>query len=416
MSTAIAGLRERVRSLHLRKLTLTAAAVLVAAGGLWLFAFKGAAPEARASVRPAVATAGTFRPSDSQWSTFVVQDVQERVFQTEITTEGKIAVDEDHATPVFSPFGGRISKLLVAAGDVVTAGQPLFVVEAADFVQAQNDFIGALTASNKAQSQVTLTRTVEHRLHDLYDAKAAALKDWQQAQADAAAAENDMRSARATLEAARNRLRILGKTDGEIDAFRDTGIISPQATVFSPIAGTVLQRKAGPGQFITAGATDPVFLIGDTGTVWLAGFVREADAQKVEVGQTLRFTMLAEPERTREARVSYVATNLDPNSRRLLVRAVIPNGDGKLKPEMFANVSLFVGSAAPSLAVPRDAVIREGSATRVWTASNDHVLSARQIEVGLAQGGLLQVTRGLARNDKVITRGSLFIDRAASGS
>ena len=412
-----ARLRERFRSLRLRKLTLTLAGLFAAACGLWIFGlpFKQGTQEAKALARPTV-PAGVFRPTDSQWSTLAVQQVQERVFQTEIVTEGKVAVDEDHATPVFSPFGGRISKLLVAPGDVVSAGQPLFVVEAADFVQAQNDFIGAMTTSNKAQSQVTLTKTVERRLHDLYDAKAAALKDWQQAQADAAAADNDLRSAKATLEAARNRLRILGKTDDEIDAFRDTGLISPQATVFSPIAGTVLQRKAGPGQFIVAGATDPVFLIGDTATVWLTAFVREADAQKVAVGQTIRFSVLAEPEQQREATIAYVATNLDPTSRRLAVRAVIRNGNGKLKPEMFANVGIFTGSAAPSLAVPKDAVIYEGSAARVWTASNDHILSTRKIQVGLAQGGLLQVTSGLDRSDKVITKGSLFIDRAASGS
>jgi cobalt-zinc-cadmium efflux system membrane fusion protein len=178
----------------------------------------------------------------------------------------------------------------------------------------------------------------------------------------------------------------------------------------------VLQRKAGPGQFIVAGATDPVFLIGDTGTVWLAAFVREADAQKVAVGQTIRFSVLAEPEQQREAKIAYVATNLDPTSRRLMVRAVIDNADGRLKPEMFANAGIFVGSAAPSLAIPKDAVIYEGSATRVWTASGDRALSVRKIQVGLAQGGLLQVTGGLNPDDSVITRGSLFIDRAASSN
>jgi cobalt-zinc-cadmium efflux system membrane fusion protein len=118
----------------------------------------------------------------------------------------------------------------------------------------------------------------------------------------------------------------------------------------------------------------------------------------------------------REAKVSYVATNLDPTSRRLLVRGVIANADGKLKPEMFANVGISVGSAAPSLAVPREAVIYEGNTARVWTAANDHTLTTRQIQIGLSQGGLLQVTSGLDQGDRVVTKGSLFIDRAASGS
>jgi len=388
-----------------------------AGASLWFFrAFRSGAPDARPEINQSERP-NTFRPTPAQWATLVVQDVQERLFQNEIVTEGKIVVDEDHATPVFSPFGGRLFRLLVAPGDAVTAGQPLFVVEAADFVQAQNDLISALAGANKAQSQVTLTKSVERRLHDLFDAKAAALKDWQQAQADATAAENNFRSAAATLEAARNRLRILGKTDTEIDAFRDTGDISPQATVFSPIGGTVLQRKAGPGQFIVAGAANPIFLIGDIRTVWLAAFIREADAQRVEVGQTLRFTVLADPDRPREAKINYVASSLDPGSRRLAVRAVVPNGDGKLKPEMFANVSVLVGSSGSAPAVPKEAVIYEGSLARVWVVSDGNTLSVRPVTIGMTLGGLVQVTSGLGSNEKVLVKGSVFIDRAAnSGS
>jgi cobalt-zinc-cadmium efflux system membrane fusion protein len=380
-------------------------------GSIW----KGSAPVAKASTG-VERVADTFHPTASQWATLSVANVQQEIFQTEVATEGKIAVDEDHATPVFSPFGGRLAKLLVAPGDTVKAGELLFVVEAADSVQAQNDFMTAVSTLNKARAQVRLTQSVERRLRDLYDLKAIALKDWQQAQADAAGAENDLRSAETALEASRNKLRIVGKTDAEIDAFRESGRISPLANVFAPIAGTVIQRRAGPGQFVVAGSADPVFIIGDVGTVWLAAFVREAEARKIEVGQTVNFTVMAEPEQVREAKVSYVATSLDATSHRLLVRATVDNRDGKLKPEMFANVSIFTGSAAPSLAVPRDAVIYEGNAARVWAVADDRTLSLRVIRTGLTQGRLLQVLNGLAPSDRIVTRGSLFIDRAAGAT
>src|SRR6185369_8965908 len=86
-----------------------------------------------------------YTPSPAEWASLTIQPVTERAFRAEHVTEGKIAVDEDRSTPVFSPYAGRVTKLMARPGDSVTQGQPLFVIEAADTVQAQNDFIAAMT-------------------------------------------------------------------------------------------------------------------------------------------------------------------------------------------------------------------------------------------------------------------------------
>lgn len=150
-----------------------------------------------------------YTPTAAEWASLTVQPVVERAFRAEHVTEGKIAVDEDRSTPVFSPYAGRVTKLLARPGDKVTQGQSLFIIEAADNVQAQNDFITASTALNKATSQLELAQIQDKRAHDLYEGKAAPLKDYQQSQATLTSAQNDMRSATTALEAARNRLRIL---------------------------------------------------------------------------------------------------------------------------------------------------------------------------------------------------------------
>ena len=79
---------------------------------------------------------GVFYPTPAQWATLTVEPVQQRVFQSEHVTEGKIAVDETRSTPIFSPYSGRVTKLLAKPGDIVERGQPLFVLEATDMVQA----------------------------------------------------------------------------------------------------------------------------------------------------------------------------------------------------------------------------------------------------------------------------------------
>ena len=357
-----------------------------------------------------------YTPTPSEWASLTIEPVAEKPFRAEFVTEGKIAVNEDRSTPVFSPYAGRVTKLLARPGDRVTQNQPLFVIDAADNVQAQNDFIAAMTGLNKARSALDLAKLQDTRAKDLFEGKAVPLKDYQQTQANLIQAQNDLRSSQTALEAARNKLRILGLTDEAIATFQDKGSINPETTIYSPIAGTVVQRKIGPGQYVNAGASDPVFVIGDLSTVWLTAFVRETDASAVAVGQEIAFNVLALPGRTLTARIDYVSAAIDPATRRLLVRATIDNKTGLLKPEMFANVTIYSASDHPAMGVPKQALIYEGDQVRIWVAHEDKSIELRQIKTGLTNGDLVEVRGNLNPGEQIVTKGSLFIDRAASGS
>lgn len=357
-----------------------------------------------------------YTPSPAEWNSLTIQTVAERGFRAEQVTEGKIAIDEDRSTPVFSPYAGRVSRLLARPGDSVVKGQPLFVIEAADNVQAQNDFMAAMTAMNKAKSALDLAQLQGQRAKDLFEGKAVPLKDYQQSQATLIQAQNDMRSSETALQAARNKLHLLGLTDEDITTFQEKGRINPEITIFAPLAGTVVQRKIGPGQYVNAGASDPVYVIGDLSTVWLTAFVRETDSANVAIGQDISFSVLALPGRTLSARINYVSTAIDPATRRLLVRATIDNRNFTLKPEMFANVTIYSAGDHPAVGVPKQALIYEGDQVRVWVAHADKSIELRQIKPGLINGDLVEVVGNLRPGDQIVTRGALFIDRAASGS
>ncbi|MDE5462569.1 efflux RND transporter periplasmic adaptor subunit [Bradyrhizobium sp. CSS354] len=360
--------------------------------------------------------AQNFTPTPSEWATLTIEPVKAKTFRAEYVTEGKVAVDEDRSTPVFSPYAGRVTKLLAKPGEVLKQGQPLFTIEAADTVQAQNDFIAAMSSQNKAKSAIDLADIQFKRAKDLYEGHAIPLKDYQQAEATQVQAQNDMRSSMTALEAARNKLRILGFTDETIKAFQDKGVINPEVTIYSPIAGTVVQRKIGPGQYVNSGASDPVFVVGDLSTVWLTAFVRESDAAAVCIGQDIAVNVMALPGRPLTAKVNYVAAAIDPNTRRLLVRATIDNKDGLLKPEMFANVTIYSSGDRAAPAVPKQALIYEADKVRLWVAREDKSVELREIKIGLINGNLVEVTSNLKPGEQVVTKGSLFIDRAASGS
>ena len=357
-----------------------------------------------------------YTPSQAEWASLSIEPVTKRTFRAETATEGKVAVDEDRSTPVFSPYAGRVMKLLVRPGDRVTQGEPLFVIEAADTVQAQNDLIAAMTGFNKARSALDLAQIQHRRAKDLFEGKAVPLKDYQQAEATLIQAQNDLRSGETALEAARNKLRILGFSTDAISTFQEKGRINPETTIFSPITGTVVQRKIGPGQYVNSGASDPVFVIGDLSTVWLTAFVRETDASNVSVGQEIAFNVLALQGRPLTARINYVAAAIDPATRRLMVRATIDNKDGLLKPEMFANVTIYSGSDHVAIGVPKQALIYEGDQVRVWVAHEDKSIELRRIKPGLINGDLVEVEGNLKPGEQIVTKGSLFIDRAASGS
>jgi cobalt-zinc-cadmium efflux system membrane fusion protein len=377
--------------------------------------------EPRETTAPAGQNGAIYRPTPKQWASLGTSPVAEVVFRTEHMTEGKIAVDEDRATLVFSPYSGRVIKLLAKPGDAVKAGQPLFVVEAPDMVQAQNDFINSISGLNKARSALDLARIVEQQNKTLFEGRAGSLRDLQQSQAITRAAENDVRAAQTTVEVSKNRLRILGMTDEEIARFGDTGAVSPHMTIYSPLAGTVIQRKVGPGQYINTSsqntsASDPTFIIGDLSTVWLVAYVRESEAPNVGIGQAIQFRVLAYPSRTFAANISYVATSLDTGTRRLLVRAIIDNSQNLLRPEMFANVTIVTTEGDSSLGVPREAIVYDGTSAHVWIARSDQSVERREIKTGLSNGQMVEILNGLRPGESVISKGTLFVDRAAAGS
>src|SRR2546423_1515747 len=287
---------------------------------------------------------------------------------------------------------------------------------AAETLQTQKNLIVAMSALKKARSALDLAQIQDRRAKDLFEGKAVPLKDYQQTQATLIQAQNDLRSSQMALEAARNKLRILGLTDEAISSFQEKGSINPNTTIFSPITGTVVQRKVGPGQYVNSGASDPVFVIGDLSTLWLTAFVRESDASKISVGQEITFNVLALPGRPLTARINYVSAAIDPATRRLLVRATIDNKEGLLKPEMFANVTIYSPGDHPAVGVPKQALIYEGNQVRVWVAHEDKSIELRHIKPGLTNGDLVGVEGNLKPGEQIVTKGSLFIERGGSGS
>jgi membrane fusion protein, heavy metal efflux system len=352
----------------------------------------------------------TVRVSADQMHQLAVAKVELYPFRVQTFAVGQIAYNEDTSTAVLAPFPGRITRLIAKVGDKVQRGDALFEIDSPEVVQPQNDFVTANATLNKARSQLDLARIVEKRFRDLYEGKAAPLKEWQQAQNQLVAAENDIRSAEIAVEATRVRLRIVGFTDEEVAALKEKGVVRRSTPIPAPIEGTVIARKVGPGQYVRNDSGEALYTIADLSTIWVKAQIPENEIPFIRLGQEVEVKVSALPGRVFRARITAISAATDLTTRRIVVRSEVPNTDGALKSEMFASFKIVTGVDEPSPGVPVEAVIREGDLAVVWVEDEPMVFRRRKVKLGLEQEGRVQIRDGLRAGDLVLVRGAIFVD------
>jgi cobalt-zinc-cadmium efflux system membrane fusion protein len=334
-----------------------------------------------------------------QLSTLGITTVKATAFHDAVIADGQIAVNDDATTQVYSPYSGRVVRVLAGIGDKVRSGAALVTVDASENLDAQTTLVTAL-------SQARLARLTETRRHAAYDSHGGSLQDWQQAQAD-------LTSAEAALSAARGRLRVLGSTDAQIEALEAAGVVNATATIASPLTGLVTDRHVGPGQVLEAGDSTSLFTVADLATVWLLSAVRDSDAAAIAVGQPILLHVPGLPGHDYRATVQSVGAEVDPATHRVMVRATVPNADGRLRPAMFGTSEIITSPDTQAPGIPEAAIVREGDQAHVWVLRPDGVLEQRSIQTGRSNGTVTEVRQGLAAGERIVTAGSLFIDSAA---
>ena len=392
-----------------------AAAILI--GALVLFTVVGKLTH-KEETPPAPPPPGTLRLSKDQLAAMPTMRVGLGASGDQTMATGAITVDATRSTPVLMPYAGQVVRVLADAGQVVRQGQPLLLIKTSDFVDARSGLFSARAAYQNAQAQLVAAQRNADRQQQIYETAGGALKDYQQAKADLAAAQATARTAAASLGAARDKLAILGKSQGEINRLENAGQgsgIHDITTLVAPISGVVASRDVAPGQYVSQGGDKPVMTITDPSRVWLVAQVAESDAENVRVGDPVEVTTPAVPGRVFHATIDLVGAALDPQTHRLPVRASIPNPDKALKPQMFASFAIKHLNAGEAIRVPAAAVIHEGDNARVWIMRPDGLLVARDVQTGDSAGGLVTITSGLKPGEKIVTSGALFVNEAGIG-
>jgi len=298
-----------------------------------------------------------------------------RALGKEIRTVGKVLPDETRLAFVNTKVAGWVKKLYVDyTGKDVVKGQPLLSLYSPDLVTAQEEYLLALRAAKSGP----------------------------------AGGGSEIEASRQELiESAKRRMQLWDITDEQIADLEKTGKPRTEMIIETPLSGIVLDKMVLEGAFISPGMN--LYKIADLSQVWVIADVYEYEVPLVKVGQTARVTLPYSSGGALRAEVNYIYPTLDPASRTVKVRLTMKNPSLMLKPEMFADVEINVSSGS-RLVIPRSAVIDSGMRQIVYVEKKPGVYEQRQVTLGLRGEDYVEVTRGIAKGEHVVTSGNFLID------
>jgi cobalt-zinc-cadmium efflux system membrane fusion protein len=351
------------------------------------------------AAKPAAAAASGPAPvrlERDQLSSLRVETVSERDWPQLMTVAGKVQFDEDHVGRVLAPLSGPVAGMRTKVGDVVQRGQLLCEIESRDAAQAIGEH-------NESHKDLELAEKTAAMTEDLFEHQAASNIVLQQAR-------NELAKAQARVTRSDAALRALGlPSEEQIAKFEG------RVPVVAPLSGTVTERKIIDGQIATTDGT-PMVTIADLSSVWVLGDIFEIDLHRVAVGEAAAVTTAAYPDETFNGRVDFISPVIDPATRTAKIRVSVPNPRQRLKPEMFANITLSGGTPERAVAVPSSAAFTEGGRSWVFVPVGDRQFVRRAVEIASDPGPEQRVLSGLRAGERVVTGGVLLLREEEKGA
>jgi len=316
-------------------------------------------------------------------------------FREKIEAPGTVDFDNDQSTAVVSPFSGPVTRILVALGQHVTKGQPLALVQSGDYATAIGAYRKAVVTAQNARRLANADRDLA--AHNGISAREAA-----QAQTDAASAEADRQAALQTLLS-------LGVDRGTINrAMAGSPAAGLAGVIRAPVSGVVVDKQITPGQLLQAGTT-AAFTVANLSQAWVLTQVSPGELSQVSVGQAASI----DPRNGTgpfHGRVDNVSASVDPNTRAVVARIVVPNPGDLLKKQMYVDVAIDSSRMTTGLLVPVSAVLRDDeNLPFVYVALADGTFARRHVTLGYRDSQNYNVTTGLNSGDRVVTDGALFL-------
>jgi cobalt-zinc-cadmium efflux system membrane fusion protein len=323
---------------------------------------------------------------------FKTARAETRALPSELTANGTVTPDLTRTIHVTSLGGGRVVDLKVKLGDSVKKGQTLLVISSPDLAAAMADY-------QKAVADEVLSHKAQDRAQLLYDKGAIAAKDLETAQ--------DLEDkAKVDVSTAEQHVRVLGADPAHPSALID---------LRAPVAGTIVEQNVAGFEGVKSLDNTPnLFTIADLSEVWVVCDVFENDLGDVHLGDSAEIKLNAFEDRVFRGTVVDISRVLDPNTRAAKVRIVLPNGDGALRPGMFAVAKFRSRKMTESVVVPATAIMRLHD--KDWVFRKEGGNNFRRMVVradGLAPDGMQEIREGVKAGDEVVANALEFSSEVA---
>ncbi|VUD69216.1 Cation efflux system protein CusB [Thalassocella blandensis] len=294
--------------------------------------------------------------------------VEQKSLHAEIVTVGYVKYDEDKLFHIHPRVSGWVDKLYVkAAGDPVTKGEPLYSLYSPELVNAQDEFLLAINRSN-----ARLTQAAEDRLGALQIPKSF------------------------------------------IEKLKKTRRIEQTITFYAPQTGVVDNLNIREGFYVQPGTT--MLSVGSLSQVWVEAEVFERQASMVRTNDPVAMTLDYLPGKTWKGRVDYIYPTLDTKTRTVRIRLRFENPEKILKPNMFAQVTIYTDSPDQVLVVPRESLIRTGQQDRVVLALGEGKFRSVKVNVGRLDNRSVEILEGLKEGQRIVTSAQFLLDSESSKS
>jgi multidrug efflux pump subunit AcrA (membrane-fusion protein) len=335
-----------------------------------------------------------------------VQAVVTEQLPRELTVAGQVQMDEEHTSHLGTIADGRITSVDVLPGVAVKTGQHLGDLHSHMVHETVGALAQAFAEVDRQRSAVAFATQAQQRYHHLYSIQASSLEESQRSDQDLFQSKKMLVDAETTVHMEREHLSELLQVEPE--SLTQNNLYDKELIpIRSPIDGVVIARNVTVGQVVATGFE--AFVVSNLHTVWVTASVNEKDLPLVRVGVPAEVVSQGYPGQIFRGRVGMIGDLLDPQTRTVPVRIVVPNPGILLRPGMFASAHITESQTDAALFVPEEALQDINGMRVVFTTTDGTTFKARTVNIGTRSQGKVQIIDGLGPQDHIVVKGAFMV-------
>jgi cobalt-zinc-cadmium efflux system membrane fusion protein len=324
---------------------------------------------------------------------FQFATVESRPISKIVECNAEIAYDGNSYAHIGAQVPGIIAEVHKDLGDTVKGGEPLVTITSTHLGAAKATYLQAAAA-------VALWQRNHSRETDLLDRGVSTEKDLIEA-------ETRLSESRISLSEAKQALLSFGLSEKQIKDLRKSEDTSARYVVAAPFAGIVVDRHATVGEVVEPSRL--LFAVADVSKMWALIDVYESDLLEIRTGQSVVLQVEGLRGEPIAGQITWVSSQVDPQTRTLQARAEFDNSLGLLRANMFAHAAITVRDHEPALVVPASSVQWEGCCNVVFVKNSETVYQPRKVHLGISTGTVYEVLSGVSRGEEIVTQGSFLL-------